>query len=291
LYTIDVPSDAAEAADRRGTGFTDVVNSDLTVGVVYRFQPPNNSDTSAVWETFISNSFGAVTYRLDISGTGAMFANQDVLINTATGLVQAVPSRPYNADVAVTAVDATGDSATVANWSFTAHHADTLNPAYGPNGIDCANGAKVDTTRYDGSFSCNCSGTNFVGDNCEARVALELGSPVVQMTDPDFPEALNWSNRTMWALGRTYFLNPVSISNLSDSTGRIMNQSQLTELRYFTEVNTAGPRLLMDPSTGFVQLTQSQDAASALSLSQSQSKHSRQTNPTTPERVCCERLH
>jgi hypothetical protein len=255
LYTIDVPSDAAEAADRRGTGFTDVVNSDLTVGVVYRFQPPNNSDTSAVWETFISNSFGAVTYRLDISGTGAMFANQDVLINTATGLVQAVPSRPYNADVAVTAVDATGDSATVANWSFTAHHADTLNPAYGPNGIDCANGAKVDTTRYDGSFSCNCFGTNFVGDNCEARVALELGSPVVQMTDPDFPEALNWSNRTMWALGRTYFLNPVSISNLSDSTGRVMNQSQLTELRYFTEVNTAGPRLLMDPSTGFVQLT------------------------------------
>ena len=167
LYTIEVPSDANEAADRRGTGFADVINENLTVGVVYRFQPPNNSDTAAVWENYISNSFGAVNYRLDISGAGAMFAYEDVLINTATGLVQALPSRPYTADVAVTAVDSTGDTATVANWSFTAHYADTVTPAYGPNEADCTNGARVDITRYDESFSCNCSETIFTGENCE----------------------------------------------------------------------------------------------------------------------------
>jgi hypothetical protein len=203
-----------------------------------------------VWENFISNSFGAVTYRLDISSADAMFAQQDVLINTATGLVQAVPSRLYSADVTVVAVDSTGDSARIANWSFTAHDADTVNRVHGPNGLDCVNGARVDSTRYDEIFSCNCSGTNFVGANCDEIVALVLNSPVAQTADSNFPEALNWSDRAIWALDRTYFFKPVAVSSVSFTTA-----VNVSLLRYFIVVSSTGPLSLMDPSTGFAQLT------------------------------------
>lgn len=145
-YNLSV-ADADEAVDRNATGFADNVNGNLTVNVVYRFHPPADSDTPAGWARFISNSYGTVSYRLFFSGTGAALASQDVLINTQTGFIQAVPSQPYTSLVTIIATDSAGDSVTLQTWNFTSYFADTVNPANGPGGQDCVHGIRVDGTR------------------------------------------------------------------------------------------------------------------------------------------------
>lgn len=57
----------------------------------------------------------------------------------------------------------------VATWVFTAHEPDvtealvsrgsTAHPEYGPGGADCERGVRVDGTRYDAAFTCDCAGT------------------------------------------------------------------------------------------------------------------------------------
>lgn len=37
----------------------------------------------------------------------------------------------------------------------------------GPNGFGCGPGQCVDGTPHDDAFTCDCSGTNFIGDNCD----------------------------------------------------------------------------------------------------------------------------
>ena len=56
---------------------------------------------------------------------------------------------------------------TLRNWTFEVLPKDTAIPAYGPGGGGCANGAAVDTVLMDTSFTCDCSGTKFTGENCE----------------------------------------------------------------------------------------------------------------------------
>ena len=63
--------------------------------------------------------------------------------------------------------DGAGDEVTLRNWTFEVLPKDTSIPAYGPGGRDCANGVSVDTDQMDSSFTCDCSGTKFTGENCE----------------------------------------------------------------------------------------------------------------------------
>jgi hypothetical protein len=173
-YTVDA-SDAREAADRNGTGFRDAINQHLTVNVAYRFRPPFNSDTSSGWATYVNNSFGALSYRLDVlPGPNAAIAAQDVLINTGTGFIQAVPSQPYSAALRVLVIDSSGDTVVLQTWNFTANRADMVNPANGPGGFDCVHGTRVDGVRYDGSYTCDCTGSGFSGPLCESPNTLPL---------------------------------------------------------------------------------------------------------------------
>ena len=64
------------------------------------------------------------------------------------------------------------------------------------------------------------------------------------------PDALEWGTRSRWAIGRSYFLKPVNIVNMSLSTGVAINVSLV---RYSISPAPAG--LLIDTATGFAQLT------------------------------------
>ena len=63
--------------------------------------------------------------------------------------------------------DGAGKEVTVRFWNFTVHKRDTAVPTYGPNGLACANGNPVDGAPMDETFTCDCDGTKYEGDNCE----------------------------------------------------------------------------------------------------------------------------
>ena len=50
---------------------------------------------------------------------------------------------------------------------------DFLNDAHGPNGEPCMNGVIVDTIPFDNAFTCDCSETIYIGDNCEELAATD----------------------------------------------------------------------------------------------------------------------
>ena len=68
------------------------------------------------------------------------------------------------------AVDAIGARAVVEHLPIEIRMADGDVAANGPGGEPCKHGAVVDTTPFNFEFTCDCSETKFVGDNCEHDV-------------------------------------------------------------------------------------------------------------------------
>ena len=67
-------------------------------------------------------------------------------------------------------------SAPFARWTIKPRrHVDLTVVANGPNGRDCVRGARVDTgDQHDAQYTCDCTGTDFTGDNCDVSPASEL---------------------------------------------------------------------------------------------------------------------
>jgi hypothetical protein len=49
------------------------------------------------------------------------------------------------------------------------HNIARLHGRYGPNGVGCKHGAEVDGDPMDGHYECDCSDTDYTGDNCDVR--------------------------------------------------------------------------------------------------------------------------
>lgn len=192
---------------------------DLTVDAVYRFAPPVDSNTVGGWGRYLgSPAVGVVTYSLQIGGPDADVAGQDVVVVPETGYIQASPLLEYSASFSLIANDAVR-SVTLKTWTFTTHYPDTSSAHNGPDGEGCEHGGRqVDTIRYDNLFACDCTGTIYIGERCEALVQLSLGgweqfAPIGDLIDDFEPIAEAGSlPRRKWAFGETYRIAPINVT-------------------------------------------------------------------------------
>jgi len=212
--------DVTDEPDHNGLNITNVEYGNLTVNVAYRFHPPADSGNPIGWLRYFENSYGEVTFRFIVTGSGAELVGQDTLINPRSGYIQSVPSQEYSASVDLVAYDSMGNSVIVSTWSFSARYADTSNPFNGPGGRDCVRGTRVDDVRYDHHYTCNCSGTGHSGPLCETRDALPqlLLPPLALVVPPgDGPESFLFAEngvlaRDTFAFGETYRVAPLNTS-------------------------------------------------------------------------------
>ena len=73
---------------------------------------------------------------------------------------------------------------------FTMVSKDTDDPANGPNGMGCAQGSiVVDEIPFDTKFHCDCSGTTFIGDNCETPLVESGETPLVESGETPLAES------------------------------------------------------------------------------------------------------
>ena len=134
--------------------------------------PKPRLETSILLQHPAAGDFGKVVYLLSAKAAGdnpnctttkVISALTDV--ETGEAAINIKCEGNYTAKLAVR--DGAGDEVVLRNWTFQALPMDTTVPAYGPNGRGCANGDPVDDISMDGTFTCDCDGTTFAGDNCE----------------------------------------------------------------------------------------------------------------------------
>lgn len=222
-YTLTIDPDIGSLPARGSTDVGDPKNRDLTIGKAYAFRPPNGSSTEMGLATYLESAYGAISYSLNVTSLDPAAADE-ILVNTVTGYILVVPSRPYMASVELVATDSGGFPAPLRQWTFTTHHADTtLGDASGPGDTGCSNGAvKVDGVRYDSSYNCTCT-AGFQGPNCRVRTDLpELlvrpwvfappnnGLVYQNITIGDGVQGARRLGRTQWAQGQTYRVAPLS---------------------------------------------------------------------------------
>lgn len=157
--------------------------------------------------------------------TGAIFANPALRDNETS----------ISFSATMYAVDGDGSRAELETIRFTVVRQDTSNPANGPGGADCANGEQVDGIRFDGDFTCNCSGTAFDNANCgvqktcKAHESLDVASgacksftlkyntDVRARSDGAF---LDPNIIAFYAVGTTYAIPPPLITDVKPSAGK-----------------------------------------------------------------------
>lgn len=119
--------------------------------------------------------------------------------------------------------------------SFNVSASDTSTNSNGPNGEGCRNGGiPIDGTEFDGSFTCNCSETTFIGENCDIHSRLrgcrfqQLGS-ARRSTCVETPCAV--SDRSRWAVNSTYRIagwRYIGGCRLTDDDGDRINITSVT---------------------------------------------------------------
>eukprot|EP00039_Didymoeca_costata_P033311 m.41794 g.41794 ORF g.41794 m.41794 type:complete len:1523 (+) comp9811_c0_seq1:160-4728(+) len=87
-----------------------------------------------------------------VSGNGGMFLRH---------------KRKGHYSLSLIARDGEGQEISMYTWVFRIQALDTEITEFGPNRKGCENGNPVDGIRFDNSFTCNCNGTLYTGDNCE----------------------------------------------------------------------------------------------------------------------------
>jgi hypothetical protein len=240
-----------------GSDVDGIENVNFTVGLPYRFQSPVNANTGAGRASYLANADNVtrITYQLNITSSNPTATN-DILTSTSNGFVSIVPSAPYTAVVGLIATDGT-DSVVLRQWQFTAHISDTtLNASHGPSGSDCLNGGRrFDGTRYDGAFSCDCSGTGHGGANCD--VASGLPQLVLETTGQQYipigetASAFTFYNRSKWAWGQTYKLAPFQLTRAYTETPPA-GQTHNTSFRLDWGRNAQPRGFFLEGSTGVV---------------------------------------
>ena len=233
------------------------INANLTIGLTYRFMPPVDSTNVTGWTRYLDHVGNSVQYRLGlIDATDESAAADDVLINTASGLVQVSPTSDYTATFQLNATDNVGQAAELLRWTFTTLHADTANTTNGPNQLPCERGAAVDGVRYDGNFTCDCGGTGYGGENCEVVDLPQLRVEHVSQYIPvnESSSAFAFWNRTQWALNKTYQVAPANIGRLytidDDSNETNHDLRRATFQLHWASLDIAPRGFFVDGSSG-----------------------------------------
>lgn len=135
--------------------------------------PPLERTAVELFRNPALNDFAKVTYKRSIVQRGTTSASSPGLwlVDTASGEMLAQPKIAGQYTVNLIATDGGGSEVIVRTWSFDVLLKDTDVPEYGPNKLDCANGARVDDGHdFDQSYICNCD-SGFDGPNCDHRIA------------------------------------------------------------------------------------------------------------------------
>jgi serine/threonine protein kinase len=127
------------------------------VGKTYRFPPVTIASVINTQDT--AGQIGFTMVGMD-----------GFLIDPTDGYIQGTPSSEGTFNMSLFAVDSQGNQAPIGKSStaLVYKRSDTNVPSYGPNGTVCVNnGAPVDGVEFDKSFTCDCTGLQFTGNNCE----------------------------------------------------------------------------------------------------------------------------
>merc|ERR1719272_500856 len=159
------------------------------IGSTIKF-PPLQASAFELFSNPASGDYSRITYKRTFgddtgtsNGNGNGNGNVNKAINTSTspGLwlvdtetaeMLAQPEHAGNYSVSLVATDGAGAEVLFRKWSFEVLLKDTDVPEYGPNGRDChIHGERVDDANiFDNSFTCDCTGTGYTGDNCEVKI-------------------------------------------------------------------------------------------------------------------------
>lgn len=160
VFKVTVLSTRTEIAD-------DFINpattSGFVVGETYKIAPLK-LDLSPFQTTPTAGDIANITYSL-------RNAPKTFFIQPESGVVFGTFSASGEYDFELLAVDAAGQTALLEILTFQVYFEDTADASNGPNNRDCGPGVAVDSVKFDRSFTCNCSATKFVGDNCDVEVA------------------------------------------------------------------------------------------------------------------------
>eukprot|EP00035_Acanthoeca_spectabilis_P015655 m.314236 g.314236 ORF g.314236 m.314236 type:complete len:1719 (-) comp16409_c0_seq16:107-5263(-) len=130
-------------------------------------------DRADLFTSPANNNFEGIVFLFLVNGTDCDNASA-AFVNVVTGAAVFTVTCEGNYTAILKARDDAGFETVVNEWTFEARILDTTDPAFGPNGRGCAHGTAVDDIPMDRSFACDCSGTAFVGQNCD--VAVESSS-------------------------------------------------------------------------------------------------------------------
>eukprot|EP00051_Salpingoeca_urceolata_P001714 m.43425 g.43425 ORF g.43425 m.43425 type:complete len:1401 (-) comp11636_c0_seq3:170-4372(-) len=116
--------------------------------------PPSSASQQGGKGTVVYSASGAVPTGISVTST--------------TGRIVGTPSvadELYSFDLI--ASDSSGSVVLERFSGIVSKPPDCDNAANGPKGKPCSNGVCVDDVKFDNEFACDCTGTNFTGDNCD----------------------------------------------------------------------------------------------------------------------------
>ena len=167
-------------------------------------------------------------------------------VNSKTGEISCTFVTEYNDDVEfqLIAQDAGGEQIEIEEFVFKAKRVDTTIDTNGPGGKACKHGTTVDSTKFDGAFTCNCN-TFYKGDNCDdfqPRVCrkdqtlvsdecktffLEVSGNKRTMTATDSKYHSNPQNETFYEIDQSYRIAPLDILNTTE-----VSQGDISQITY-----------------------------------------------------------
>lgn len=106
------------------------------------------------------------------------------LIDPADGYIQGTPTTEGNYTMSLFAVDSRNNRAKIEDILLVIRPKDTDVSSYGPNGNGCNDGVLVDIVSFDKNFTCDCSSTRFLGENCAVEVAASTASAAPPSNTP-----------------------------------------------------------------------------------------------------------
>lgn len=149
------------------SSYTDpTTTTTYAVGNTYRF---SSIEIKEVEHT--ADAIKDITFIVDNAPPG-------FLIDPSDGYIQGTPHAPGVYSMELYAVDRKSNRATIETIALDVQNEDRVLPTNGPHGVGCLHGAVVDDIPFDGRFVCNCSGTIYEGDNCDAEVQAAAAAAI-----------------------------------------------------------------------------------------------------------------
>lgn len=156
--------------------------SRYALDVTYRIPEPSMAATN-LFVDVADNDLGSIRYSLNVvDSSGADAADKGEFLASRAGAcsLRVFAAGSYHATLE--ARDSDSAVAVVRSWQFLALSLDPSDPSNGPRGRACKFGHPVDGTEFDRNFTCDCTGTDFTGANCDESKATSSPGMSAQST-------------------------------------------------------------------------------------------------------------